>query len=86
MGSPCYAAVFKYVSSNSYNATLWTNLNMVAQGSQVLPVAASLGSNYCYIGKSYFGDGPASIYIDDCFILSKALSLSELTAVKNYNL
>ena len=79
-----HAAIFKYNSvNNNYQASLWTNLIMTAQGNQVQPVSASRGSTCCYIGNSCVGDTPAKVYIDDFFIFTRALSLSELTAVYN---
>ena len=83
-GSWQHRAAVSQNSGSYYTTTIYTNLVAYGSATQSAPYLASNNLATCYIGLSWFGEHSYA-YIDDMVFYRRALSMAELTALKNYN-
>ena len=68
----------------SYTVTIYDNLTSVGSTTQVAQYLASNNLGNCNFGLSWYGE-QGNLYYDDVVFWRRALSLAELTVVKNSN-
>ena len=77
------ASIVQYTGA-PYTVTLYENLASVGTQAQNSQYLASNNLGNCNFGLSWYGES-ANMYMDDIVFWRRALSLAELTIVKNYN-